>query len=84
MSEYEGSGGRGGCVEETEYGEKGKEEKGCELNEPSWRMPKTVVQDGYRVVVFFFLMLRRPPRSKQSRSSAASDVYKRQSVTCHS
>ena len=29
-------------------------------------------------VVFFFLMIRRPPRSTQSRSSAASDVYKRQ------
>ena len=28
--------------------------------------------------LFFFLMLRRPPRSTQSRSSAASDVYKRQ------
>ena len=27
---------------------------------------------------FFFLRLRRPPRSTQSRSSAASDVYKRQ------
>ena len=27
---------------------------------------------------FFFLIYRRPPRSKQSRSSAASDVYKRQ------
>ena len=27
---------------------------------------------------FFFLMRRRPPRSTQSRSSAASDVYKRQ------
>eukprot|EP00657_Telonema_sp_P-1_P005301 TRINITY_DN22587_c0_g1_i1.p1 TRINITY_DN22587_c0_g1~~TRINITY_DN22587_c0_g1_i1.p1 ORF type:complete len:117 (-),score=55.43 TRINITY_DN22587_c0_g1_i1:77-427(-) len=27
---------------------------------------------------FFFLMIRRPPRSTQSRSSAASDVYKRQ------
>ena len=26
----------------------------------------------------FFLMIRRPPRSTQSRSSAASDVYKRQ------
>src|SRR5450756_413231 len=26
-------------------------------------------------------MLRRPPRSTQSRSSAASDVYKRQGVT---
>ena len=30
------------------------------------------------IVVFFFLMIRRPPRSTQSRSSAASDVYKRQ------
>eukprot|EP00657_Telonema_sp_P-1_P001488 TRINITY_DN13946_c0_g1_i1.p1 TRINITY_DN13946_c0_g1~~TRINITY_DN13946_c0_g1_i1.p1 ORF type:complete len:105 (+),score=27.00 TRINITY_DN13946_c0_g1_i1:3-317(+) len=27
---------------------------------------------------FFFLMMRRPPRSTQSRSSAASDVYKSQ------
>ena len=32
----------------------------------------------YVVVCFFFVMLRRPPRSTQSRSSAASDVYKRQ------
>ena len=30
------------------------------------------------VVLFFFLIIRRPPRSTQSRSSAASDVYKRQ------
>ena len=30
------------------------------------------------IVFFFFLMIRRPPRSTQSRSSAASDVYKRQ------
>ena len=29
---------------------------------------------------FFFLMLRRPPRSTLERSSAASDVYKRQAV----
>src|SRR5450756_1961344 len=27
-------------------------------------------------------MIRRPPRSTQSRSSAASDVYKRQDVLC--
>ena len=27
---------------------------------------------------FFFVMLRRPPRSTLDRSSAASDVYKRQ------
>ena len=32
----------------------------------------------YVFFVFFFLMIRRPPRSTQSRSSAASDVYKRQ------
>ena len=30
------------------------------------------------VIVFFFLMIRRPPRSTLDRSSAASDVYKRQ------
>src|SRR5450756_221021 len=29
-------------------------------------------------IFFLFLMIRRPPRSTQSRSSAASDVYKRQ------
>ena len=28
--------------------------------------------------MFFFVMIRRPPRSTQGRSSAASDVYKRQ------
>ena len=31
-------------------------------------------------LVFFFLMIRRPPRSTLDRSSAASDVYKRQVV----
>ena len=30
------------------------------------------------LIILFFLMIRRPPRSTQSRSSAASDVYKRQ------
>ena len=30
------------------------------------------------VCLVFFLMIPRPPRSTQSRSSAASDVYKRQ------
>ena len=30
------------------------------------------------VVFFFFLKVRRPPRSTLGRSSAASDVYKRQ------
>ena len=33
-------------------------------------------------VFFFFLMIRRPPRSTLDRSSAASDVYKRQRE-CH-
>ena len=32
----------------------------------------------YRCRCFFFLMIRRPPRSTLDRSSAASDVYKRQ------
>ena len=32
---------------------------------------------------FFFVMIRRPPRSTQSRSSAASDVYKRQARKGH-
>eukprot|EP01015_Nassula_variabilis_P023709 TRINITY_DN4468_c0_g1_i1.p1 TRINITY_DN4468_c0_g1~~TRINITY_DN4468_c0_g1_i1.p1 ORF type:complete len:149 (-),score=42.29 TRINITY_DN4468_c0_g1_i1:214-660(-) len=32
--------------------------------------------------IVFFLMIRRPPRSTQSRSSAASDVYKRQYLFC--
>ena len=31
---------------------------------------------------FFFLMIRRPPRSTLDRSSAASDVYKRQAMCC--
>ena len=30
--------------------------------------------------LFFFLMIRRPPRSTLDRSSAASDVYKRQTL----
>ena len=30
--------------------------------------------------LFFFLMIRRPPRSTLDRSSAASDVYKRQGL----
>ena len=32
----------------------------------------------HRCLLFFFLMIRRPPRSTLDRSSAASDVYKRQ------
>ena len=33
------------------------------------------------VVLCFFLMIRRPPRSTLDRSSAASDVYKRQGLS---
>ena len=33
-------------------------------------------------VFFFFLKTRRPPRSTLDRSSAASDVYKRQDIPC--
>mgnify|MGYP003380839224 CR=1 FL=1 len=33
--------------------------------------------------MFFFLMIRRPPRSTLDRSSAASDVYKRQGNNIH-
>ena len=49
----------------------------------------TVVLDHYfrvcvvfvgSLLLFFFLMIRRPPRSTQSRSLAASDVYKRQGL----
>ena len=36
------------------------------------------IQSVMWLVSIFFLMIRRPPRSTQSRSSAASDVYKRQ------
>ena len=32
---------------------------------------------------FFFVRMRRPPRAPQSRSSAASDVYKRQGKAVH-
>ena len=32
------------------------------------------------LLFFFFLMIRRPPRSTLDRSSAASDVYKRQGL----
>ena len=35
------------------------------------------------VSCFFFLMIRRPPRSTLDRSSAASDVYKRQHRLLH-
>ena len=36
------------------------------------------VRSPSRCLLFFFLMIRRPPRSTLDRSSAASDVYKRQ------
>mgnify|MGYP003376685877 FL=1 len=34
----------------------------------------------FSISFFFFLMIRRPPRSTLDRSSAASDVYKRQDI----
>ena len=37
--------------------------------------------DGGSTYGFFFLMIRRPPRSTLDRSSAASDVYKRQGLS---
>ena len=40
-----------------------------------------IVSDMLYILFFFFLMIRRQPRSTQSRSSAASDVYKRQVAT---
>ena len=39
-----------------------------------------VISFSYMFRVFFFLMIRRPPRSTLERSSAASDVYKRQGL----
>ena len=36
------------------------------------------LDDNFIFQFFFFLMIRRPPRSTLDRSSAASDVYKRQ------
>src|SRR5678816_2064852 len=38
-------------------------------------MPSSALKKKF---IFFFLMIRRPPRSTLDRSSAASDVYKRQ------
>ena len=35
------------------------------------------------LLLFVFLMIRRPPRSTLDRSSAASDVYKRQIIYGH-
>ena len=37
-----------------------------------------IAPDSPLTLLFFFLMIRRPPRSTLDRSSAASDVYKRQ------
>ena len=38
----------------------------------------SVASSSFLYRLFFFLMIRRPPRSTLDRSSAASDVYKRQ------
>ena len=37
----------------------------------------------FTILGLFFLMIRRPPRSTLDRSSAASDVYKRQGTADH-
>ncbi len=47
----------------------------------SWERVEDNVE-GERSDKFFFLVIRRPPRSTQSRSSAASDVYKNQAPRC--
>ena len=52
-------------------GKKDKKKKGVEEG-------KTSKCGRCRELFFFFLSIRQPPRSTQSRSSAASDVYKRQ------
>ena len=41
-----------------------------------------IMSCGRLFLLFFFLMIRRPPRSTLDRSSAASDVYKRQAYNC--
>ena len=41
----------------------------------------TIILRHLTYLLFFFLMIRRPPRSTLDRSSAASDVYKRQAAT---
>ena len=41
----------------------------------------SIFNESNTFLMFFFLRIRRPPRSTQSRSSAASDVYKRQGHT---
>ena len=54
------------CIEHCDVGE-------CRLAYLMWT---TIAAVGS--IFFFFLMIRRPPRSTLDRSSAASDVYKRQ------
>ena len=47
----------------------------CESTSVLWTLEVGMIRGLMGVV---FLMIRRPPRATQSRSSAASDVYKRQ------
>ena len=49
----------------------------------NWNEGKSGREEAGKERQFFFLMIRRPPRSTQSRSSAASDVYKRQVEVLH-
>ena len=50
----------------------------------SFELDTSWVGRGSLIIVFFFLMIRRLPRSTQRRSSAASDVYKRQALLGYS
>ena len=43
-----------------------------------WSLVLFCIRDRLLLLLLFFLMIRRPPRSTLDRSSAASDVYKRQ------
>src|SRR5665254_10960 len=50
----------------------------CLAHETPEHLVCRLLLGSYLFFFFFFLMIRRPPRSTRVRSSAASDVYKRQ------
>src|SRR5678815_3045961 len=51
---------------------------------PEHLVCRLLLEKKKKKLFFFFLMIRRPPRSTLDRSSAASDVYKRQAWRCRS
>ena len=51
--------------------------------EPRSLIGRAYNADAVDYCTIFFLMIRRPPRSTLDRSSAASDVYKRQHLHLH-